>query len=253
MLNIQYLRYILNDQHIVTQTQFLIEYCALRGFETCIFQPQISTLNQTDHAFINQMQTIGWNDFDIAQWIRYGFDCQADLVQRITNSPVPFAFKLEELEHCWHKRRDFSVIRQLFKRRGLNTGVIVPIHLPQNNIGYAVWFSKQCYDLSPFVHKHQFELDAVCRCFHRIYHNGRYTNEPSSIGLSQKEWKCLSLAACGLTEKEMAEQLVRSADTVKFHLRNAAKKLNAKNRTEAVAKAVKLGVIHLVPTTEQVQ
>jgi LuxR family quorum sensing-dependent transcriptional regulator len=51
------------------------------------------------------------------------------------------------------------------------------------------------------------------------------------------------LSAQGLTEKEMAGRLARSADTIKFHLRNAARKLAAKNRTQAVAKALKLGII----------
>ena len=49
--------------------------------------------------------------------------------------------------------------------------------------------------------------------------------------------------ADGLSNKAIAQALFISEGTVKFHLRNAAKKLSAKNRTQAVALALQMGMI----------
>jgi two-component system sensor histidine kinase RpfC len=61
--------------------------------------------------------------------------------------------------------------------------------------------------------------------------------------LSTRERDCLRLAATGLGTKGIADKLAIAEPTVKFHLNNAAIKLSARGRVQAVAKAVKLGAI----------
>ncbi len=61
--------------------------------------------------------------------------------------------------------------------------------------------------------------------------------------LSGRERDCLRLASEGLSSKQIAEQLDIAYATVNFHLRNAALKLKASDRTESVAMAMKLGAI----------
>lgn len=61
--------------------------------------------------------------------------------------------------------------------------------------------------------------------------------------LSQRERLCLRLAASGLSSKQIADECDISQVTVNFHLNNAASKLNAQNRAQAVAQATKLGAI----------
>ena len=61
--------------------------------------------------------------------------------------------------------------------------------------------------------------------------------------LSTRERDCLRLAAAGLGTKGIADKLTIAEPTVKFHLNNAAIKLDARGRVQAVAKAVKLGAI----------
>lgn len=53
--------------------------------------------------------------------------------------------------------------------------------------------------------------------------------------LSQREREVLALVAQGLTNAQIAEHLVTSEHTVKFHLQNIFQKLNVANRTEAAA------------------
>jgi DNA-binding CsgD family transcriptional regulator len=61
--------------------------------------------------------------------------------------------------------------------------------------------------------------------------------------ISRRELECLRLTAQGLTSEEIAEALKLSAHTANQHLAAAAAKLDAVNRMQAVAKALRLGLI----------
>jgi len=62
-------------------------------------------------------------------------------------------------------------------------------------------------------------------------------------GLSPMELEILSLASSGNSNKMIAARLSLKDGTVKFHFREIFKKLNAKDRTHAVALALKQGWI----------
>ena len=61
--------------------------------------------------------------------------------------------------------------------------------------------------------------------------------------ISPRESTCLSWAAVGKTADEIADILKISKHTVHFHTKNAIKKLDALNKTHAVAKAIVMGYI----------
>lgn len=63
--------------------------------------------------------------------------------------------------------------------------------------------------------------------------------------LTKREKECLSWTAGGKTSWEISVILGISESTATFHLRNAGVKLNANNRTHAVAKAMHEGLIEL--------
>lgn len=63
--------------------------------------------------------------------------------------------------------------------------------------------------------------------------------------LTPREVEVLELLAEGLPNKTIAERLGISADTVKFHIHSIAGKLGAANRTDAVRRAVRRGLITL--------
>jgi LuxR family maltose regulon positive regulatory protein len=61
--------------------------------------------------------------------------------------------------------------------------------------------------------------------------------------LSERELEVLRLAADGLSNREIADRLCLAESTVKSHLNTIFRKLDAKNRTQAVAQARQLGLI----------
>lgn len=63
--------------------------------------------------------------------------------------------------------------------------------------------------------------------------------------LTPREIEVLELVAQGLPNKRIAERLGISDQTVKFHVASVAGKLGAANRTDAVSRAVRAGLITL--------
>ena len=71
----------------------------------------------------------------------------------------------------------------------------------------------------------------------RIFPNG-----PELPALTKREIEVLALLASGLTNKEIARSIGLSPETVKDHLENLYRKLNAQDRMGALGKARELGM-----------
>lgn len=71
----------------------------------------------------------------------------------------------------------------------------------------------------------------------------RTPGEPPAVLLSAREREVLALVANGLSDKEIAEQLVLSEHTVHRHIANVRNKMGRGTRTAAVAEAARLGLI----------
>jgi pimeloyl-ACP methyl ester carboxylesterase/DNA-binding CsgD family transcriptional regulator len=71
----------------------------------------------------------------------------------------------------------------------------------------------------------------------------RIAGEPAAVLLSGREREVLALVAEGLSDPEIAEQLVLSQHTVHRHVANIRNKLGRGSRTAAVAEAARLGLL----------
>lgn len=67
--------------------------------------------------------------------------------------------------------------------------------------------------------------------------------------LTPREREVLQLLARGMTNKEIATELVITERTVKFHVSSILRKMNIGNRTEAVRTAVELGIVEIKPNS----
>jgi len=70
-------------------------------------------------------------------------------------------------------------------------------------------------------------------------------NEPAKLGydITEREMEILKLMVEGLSNNEIAERIIVSQSTVKFHVSNILSKLGVASRTEAVALAIKNNLV----------
>ena len=68
---------------------------------------------------------------------------------------------------------------------------------------------------------------------------------PAASPLTNREEEILQLIADGRSTVEVARELFISAKTVKNHLASIYAKLDARDRTQAVLSAVRIGIVHL--------
>ncbi len=73
----------------------------------------------------------------------------------------------------------------------------------------------------------------------------RLTGRMFKAPLTARELEVLQLVAAGRRNKEIAGQLNISEETVQGHVKNILAKLDVHDRTEAVAVAVRRGIVHL--------
>jgi DNA-binding NarL/FixJ family response regulator len=69
-------------------------------------------------------------------------------------------------------------------------------------------------------------------------------NQPERV-ITAREEEVLQLIADGCSTPEVAEQLYISQKTVKNHLASIYQKLDARDRTQAVLQAVRMGIVTL--------
>jgi DNA-binding NarL/FixJ family response regulator len=65
------------------------------------------------------------------------------------------------------------------------------------------------------------------------------------VALSPRELEVLKLVARGLRNKEVADHLGLSTDTVQTHIKHLFEKLNVSDRTAAVTVALRRGILHI--------
>ncbi|WP_083952350.1 helix-turn-helix transcriptional regulator [Sphingobium amiense] len=125
--------------------------------------------------------------------------------------------------------------------------IVIPVHLPFGQIG-VVSFSpieEGRSDLSREFDLYADVLEYQARRFISGY--SRVASQrhwiPRNCRLSKREVECLRWAALGKTDVEIAMILARSCATVRFHIHNAATKLEAVNRSQTVFKATQLGYL----------
>lgn len=78
-----------------------------------------------------------------------------------------------------------------------------------------------------------------------VLSSGASASVEEDVPLTPRELEVLTLLAEGLSNKAIARRLGISVHTAKFHVGALMDKLDAVGRTDAVAHAVRRGVIHL--------
>jgi DNA-binding NarL/FixJ family response regulator len=104
------------------------------------------------------------------------------------------------------------------------------------------------YVLKSLVRKELLETIRAVHRGHKRVHADVAVNIASHAGealLTPRETEVLQLAAAGLSNKRIAENLCINDETAKGHMKNILAKLDANDRTHAVTLGLKRGIIEL--------
>lgn len=193
-------------------------------------------------------EIMGWPLECLHSWRRAGLGrhCPiASLCGRVTD---PFYWTCDERDTEWFGSDLTVEQRKVMNHYGryVAEGFAVPVRLGNGGTGYVSWCGRDGAGRerapaqlgSMFFISHTFIRHAECLLDDEAKDN-------AAARLTTRERECLTWAARGKNEEEIALLIHRSRDTVHFHLRNAAMKLDAGNRTHAVAIACTRGLITL--------
>jgi DNA-binding CsgD family transcriptional regulator len=193
-------------------------------------------------------EVFGWRDPGERWWEKPGL---------ALTSPLTMACRYES-EPFWCNENGFHTqqlnphlvaldLSDFFQRAMTEVAIVVPIHLPYGQIA-AVSF--QPVDANRIELSSEFaEYGDLLALYARKFVGGyaklmdKQKWIPADVTLSKRENECLRWAALGKTDGEIATILSRSCATIRFHIHNAALKLNAVNRSQAVFKAGQLGYL----------
>jgi len=167
-------------------------------------------------------------------------------VCRVTTRP--FVWDAAEVAQAVQDARHRPPVEwNLTPEYGIYGGIHIPIHMPYARTGSVGWLSTDPeIDLQERLERFGAPLrQAAYSMMDLIYAQRaeRGDEEPSSQ-LSEREIECLSWAGLGRTDAGIGRIIHRSPATARFHIDNAIGKLGARNRTQAVAIAAQLGLIH---------
>ncbi|PLP57126.1 helix-turn-helix transcriptional regulator [Mesorhizobium loti] len=162
-----------------------------------------------------------------------------EIIQHVRHSTGPRCWSAE-VNHSLGEANTFPWIGHTAALVPDTTGIAFPVHAERSQSGLVVFFgtnvTPQLGDTIYDIHARCFTLfDAVSRI--RPGDTGRAKT------MSKRELECLKLTANGYTSEEIARLLKLSVHTANQYLTQSAQKLDAVNRTQAVAKALRLGLI----------
>ncbi|WP_214471927.1 helix-turn-helix transcriptional regulator [Mesorhizobium sp. dw_380] len=120
-----------------------------------------------------------------------------------------------------------------------SSGIAFPVHADRGQCGLVVFLGSEMVLSQDAL----YEIHARCFSLFAAVARIRPGDTGRARSISKRELECLKLTANGNTSEEIARLLKLSVHTANQYLTQSTQKLNAVNRNQAVAKALRLGLI----------
>ncbi|MBZ9980799.1 MULTISPECIES: helix-turn-helix transcriptional regulator [unclassified Mesorhizobium] len=120
-----------------------------------------------------------------------------------------------------------------------SSGIAFPVHADRGQCGLVVFLGSEI----ALPQDALYEIHARCFSLFAAVARMRPGDAGKTRAISKRELECLKLTANGNTSEEIARLLKLSVHTANQYLTQSTQKLNAVNRNQAVAKALRLGLI----------
>ncbi|MGV3548217.1 LuxR C-terminal-related transcriptional regulator [Rhizobium sp.] len=157
------------------------------------------------------------------------------IIGRLRSSTIPFAVDLE----CDKGGSASDGMKALFVSARMQRFSVFPVSDAEGQRGAVSFYG----DRMLLGEQETMELSLLAiHLFDRLYQIGKSDHKPGE-GLTEREIDCLNWTAAGKTSAEISEILGLSEHTVNHYLNRATRKLDTVNRTQAVAKALRTGII----------
>lgn len=160
------------------------------------------------------------------------------IVRRLRSSTIPFFSDLSKVKLERSDART-GVVAAMFERFRMARCAYFPTHDASGGRG-VISFAGDREDFAPgemlelhYISTHIFDRLAEIRAL-----DSRVVD-----ALTDREIDCLNWTAAGKTSVEIADIIGLSEHTVNHYLNRATRKLDTVNRTQAVAKALRIGLI----------
>lgn len=157
------------------------------------------------------------------------------VIARIRASTLPFVFHLKDAA----LQRGSEEVMQLFNRFDMDSGGIFPV---SDILGQRGWVGLVGSGID-FTPEQMMQLTYCSIHVYQRLSDLKLRDAKPVEALAERELACLVWTAAGKTSSEIAEILELSEHTVNHYLNRVTKKLNAVNRTQAVAKAIRRNLI----------
>jgi DNA-binding CsgD family transcriptional regulator len=190
--------------------------------------------SRTSQSLAGSSVITNWPPEMIAWYDREGMLTASPVIERLRQSTKPFGYDVEEI-----REPKLQAAVNLFRKFHMDRGAYFPVH---DSLG-------QRGSISLSGDRDAFSLDEMAALSYLFVHVFdslsalREMDRKPNETLTDREIDCLTWTAAGKTSAEIAEILSLSEHTVNHYLNRATKKLDTVNRTQAVVKAMKTGLI----------
>lgn len=189
-----------------------------------------------------------WLDPRLEYWKDRGFALRSPFVLAIRYMAEPFYFAKDRFA-AWRPTTtlDSIDVTSVTADHKVAGAIIAPAYLPGGVIGAVVWATPDpAVPVAEVFAAQAPRMHAAALRFIAAYHDAR-GKLPVAGGarLTRREIQCLKWAAAGKTDADIAELVRIASPTVRFHLKNAAEKLNVVGRSQAIREAAALGYVGL--------
>lgn len=203
------------------------------------------------------------SDAWVSEYTHNGFVGVDPALIKVRRTNTPFDWHSLELPQALGRRKPGAVkTMEAAYDHGFTEGFVVPFHF-RDHRGFlfsssTVFFWKDKLSRFKFLlraHGNELHLimiywtqraiDLVARDYRQSTPFFHPPDNDSLASLTDRERDVMCWAARGKTTVDTAEILCISTDTVETHIKHSLRKLNASNKTHAVAKCIALGLIDI--------
>jgi DNA-binding CsgD family transcriptional regulator len=214
--------------------QALGRLAAAFGFEqaTLLNAPSVEDLLLKPLIIESSLPASYIRDFDRGHMLR-----ACPFASKMRESAVPQVWHLNDPSHA---QAFPTVLQNLMRQHGMTAGIAMPINSGDGQ-RLVFWFGGE---RAPLGQSEINELAMIILYALDTYNAVKRNEGSAHSALSARELEVVRWTAQGKTSIEIGQILTLSDHTVNAYMTNAIKKLDCVNRTQLVAKAIRLKLIN---------